>query len=158
MSSGRKQAFYLVLALAGCCVSCVGDSSVISESSPIANKTWQAGQIMDFEFESNDTLQLYQLYVTLRNTTDYPYSNLFLFLDIEFPDKRAYRDTIECVLARKDGQWTGKGFGKIIENQFLFRDDVWFPVPGKYTFRLQHGMREDYLEGIADVGIRIVKK
>jgi gliding motility-associated lipoprotein GldH len=31
------------------------------------------------------------------------------------------------------------------------------PVSGKYTVKLRHGMREDVLKGIHDVGFRIEK-
>ena len=119
---------------------------------------WQAGQVVEFEVEITDTMQLYEIYMLVRNTTDYPYSNLYLFLDIEFPDRRLLRDTLECALAERDGRWTGRGFGRFRSNRFFFRDNVWFPAPGPYHFRVQHGMREDVLRGVSDIGLRIEKK
>lgn len=119
---------------------------------------WHQDDLIHFEVELADSVSLHELYLLVRNSTDYPYSNLYLFLDIEFPDKRLLRDTLECILVQRDGQWTGKGFGKIRSNQFLFRDNVWFPNDGTYHFRIQHGMREDTLIGITDIGIRLDKK
>lgn len=136
---------------------CSGKTA-FQESKPVPASGWQAENPVEFSFTTADTTRLHQMYLTIRNTTDYPYSNLYLFLDIEFPDDRAFRDTLECILAGKDGKWTGKGFGKMRSQAFLFRDEVWFPVAGTYTFRLQHGMREESLRGIADTGIRIDRK
>lgn len=154
-----RRMLYLVVAMsvATCFASCSGKTA-FQESIPIPDAGWQAEKPAEFSFTTADTTSLHQMYLTIRNTTDYPYSNLYLFLDIEFPDDRAYRDTIECILAGRDGKWTGKGFGKMRSQAFMFRDEVWFPVAGTYTFRLQHGMREDSLTGIADAGIRIDRK
>lgn len=120
---------------------------------PIAG--WHYNDGIVFEATLHDTLSLHELYLDVRNTTDYPYRNLFLFLEIAFPDDRVLRDTIECVLADNRGNWTGSGFGYIRFNRYLFRDEVWFPVAGTYTFTIYQGMRETELAGIADVGIRI---
>ncbi|TVR43295.1 MAG: gliding motility lipoprotein GldH [Bacteroidia bacterium] len=131
---------------------------VFQEQQSISSKGWHYQDERVFEVHIHDTLSLHQMYLDLRNTTDYPYRNLFLFLDIEFPDSRVLRDTIECILADRRGGWTGSGFGSVRANRFLFRDDVWFPVEGVYRFTIIHGMRYDTLQGISDVGIRIEKK
>jgi gliding motility-associated lipoprotein GldH len=80
-----------------------------------------------------------------------------LFVEIEQPGGEVLRDTFEIVVADPSGRWLGKGFGGIKTLQTLYRRDVYFPVPGEYTISLQHGMREDVLTGIHDVGIRIEK-
>ena len=132
--------------------------TVYQDSEAIPSSGWHINHLIDFGVAIDDTTHLHELSLLVRNTTDYPYRNLYLFLDIELPDQRTLRDTIECILADKDGQWTGRGFGTIRSNKFLFRDDVWFPVPGTYTFRLQQGMREEALKGMSDIGIRIDRK
>lgn len=132
--------------------------TIYQDVQPIPAAGWQVDQLVAFEVEISDTIPLHELYMLVRNTTDYPYSNLYLFLDIVFPDNRVLRDTLECMLAARDGSWTGKGFGKIRSNQFLFRDNVWFPQTGTYQFLVQHGMREDVLKGVSDIGIRLDKK
>ncbi len=139
-------------------LSACGNQTVFQTTEAIPEAAWQADHLIHFEAEINDTVPLHELYLLLRNTTDYPYSNLFLFVDILFPDKRMLRDTLECILVDRHGEWTGKGFGKIRSNRFLFRDDVWFPQQGTYHFRIQHGMREEVLQGIADVGLQIDRK
>lgn len=156
----RTTSNMLVTAAIGCMLlfGACNSQTVYQDNEAIPASGWDINNRIDFGVTMDDTTQLHELYLLVRNTTDYPYRNLYLFLDIEFPNQQTLRDTIECILAHKDGQWTGKGFGKIRANEFLFRDDVWFPVSGNYTFRLQQGMREESLKGISDIGIRIDRK
>lgn len=134
------------------------DMVVFQGQKDIPGLSWHYQDTLVFEVSIEDTLSLHKMYLDIRNSTDYRYSNLFLFLDIKFPDGNVLRDTLECVLADRRGQWTGRGFGQMRFNRFLFRDDVWFPMQGVYTFSLSQGMRDDDLYGIADAGIRIEKK
>ena len=66
-------------------------------------------------------------------------------------------DTLECILADEKGKWLGNGLGDIYDNQILFKKNVRFPLAGKYTFEIQHGMRADIVPLIMDVGLRIAK-
>ena len=85
----------------------------------------------------------------------YAYRNLYLFLTTRLPNNNRTRDTLELILADPQGNWLGKGFGALHDNQILVRRNLSFPLAGRYTFSLQQAMRQDVLEGVADVGIRI---
>lgn len=139
--------------LAGC-----SPGTIFQQSEALPADGWHMDQAVSFEVEITDTLNLHELYLEVRNTTSYAYSNLYLFMDIAFPGEQLLRDTIECRLAERSGRWTGRGSGRIRANEFLFRDDVWFPDSGTYIFTLRQGMREETLEGITDIGIRIERK
>ena len=132
--------------------------TVFQQSEALPADGWNMDHAVRFDVEITDTLNLHELYLEVRNTTSYAYSNLYLFLDIAFPGEQLLRDTIECRLAERSGRWTGRGFGRIKSNEFLFRDNVWFPDSGTYAFTIRQGMREETLNGITDVGIRIERK
>ncbi len=156
----KKTGQNIILLIAGCMLifwACQ-DAIIFEDQKAIPGLSWHYEDELVFMATIDDTLSLHKMYLNIRNSTDYKYSNLFLFLDIEFPDGRVLRDTLECMLADRRGQWTGSGFGQLRFNRFLFRDDVWFPLKGTYTFRLYQGMRDDELYGISDAGIRIEKK
>ena len=110
-----------------------------------------------FELEVMDTLGFYSFYINLRNTTDYTYSNFYLFLNTTLPDREHARDTIELILADKKGKWIGKGSGRLRDNQILIRPNLHFPLKGKYVFGIQHAMRDTILTDIKNIGIRIEK-
>lgn len=135
-----------------------GQDVVFHQQNRLPAGGWHFEDCANFEAEIRDSLSLHAMYLYVRNTTDYGYSNLYIFLDIEFPDQRVFRDTIACTLADRRGQWTGSGIGRLRSQRFLFRDNVWFPNAGTYRFRICHGMRYETIEGISDVGIRIERK
>ena len=119
---------------------------------------WDSKDKVRFDVMINDISSAYSFYINLRNTGDYPFCNLFIFLKTTFPDGRYAIDTIECTLADKEGKWLGSGISDVKFNRLLFRKGVHFPQKGNYIFELEQGMRIRELTGISDVGIRLEKE
>lgn len=152
----NKHFYFLLLALFA--ISCGSDSLVLlSEEAP--EEGWKREWKPEFEFEIKDSTQHYDTFIDLRHTSEYPYSNLYLFMDLFKDGKLLDRDTVECPLAATDGKWLGKGLGFIYADRFdahvLYRFNRRFPGPGTYTMRLEQAMRRETLEGILDVGISV---
>ena len=104
-----------------------------------------------------DTTSFFDFYLKLRHNTDYKYNNVYFFVNTTFPDQQSARDTVEFILADKEGKWHGKGFGTIKDLKILLKKDVRFPIPGMYVFEFEQAMREEHLVGIMDIGISIEK-
>lgn len=134
------------------------DRSVIfEENQKVPDQSWKAEDTLFFSFQVADTLTPIDFYFNLRNTTDYPFQNLYLFVTSYYPGNLYSRDTIDCLLAEADGKWIGKGSGKLLDARFLFRKGVQFRRAGNYTIAINQAMRTPLLKGISDVGIRIEK-
>ncbi len=129
-----------------------------AESVHLKNNEWKSADTLFYTFNSEDTLQAYDFYFEVRNTTDYDMQNLYLFITAFYPDNTYSRDTAECILAAPDGQWYGKGMGRHKDNRFLFRKGVHFRKAGSYQIAVNQAMRKDNLIGISDVGILIKKQ
>ncbi len=127
-------------------------------SKPITDQAWPAEETKSFGFPVDDTTALYSFMISLRITTDYEFSNLYLFMNTIYPDQSISRDTIELVLARPDGQWLGKGTGYYRDNLFLFKRNATLPLEGNYRLEFVQAMRRDTLYGLDELGIRIVKE
>ena len=119
-------------------------------------KGWNLKDKLTFDVDVKDTTRLYTFLVDLRLTTDYPYSNTFFFINTTFPDGGVAADTLECPVATPEGQWIGKRTGGYIDNRYIFRKNMIFPSKGRYTFEIQHGMRDTNIIGIKNVGLRLV--
>jgi len=130
---------------------------VFEQNIPVLTKGWKSTEPVELEVLINDTITLHNYYINIRHTTDYKYSNIYLFMDTWFPEGSQTRDTIQVVLADATGKWYGKGFGNIKDAKILVKSGVAFPVKGSYRFRIEQGMREFELKGIEDIGIRIEK-
>jgi gliding motility-associated lipoprotein GldH len=138
-------------------VSC-DENGIFDEYVTITDAAWTKDNVVSFEFTLNDTLSENQVYINIRNTVDYPYSNLFLFTQVDFPDGRILRDTLEYEMTNAEGQWLGDGISGIKNNLLYYKKDVVFYEKGDYKFSVQHGMRTDSLIGIQNVGLRIERK
>lgn len=137
-------------------ISC-NNNIVYNEVITVNTAKWEQNQAAHFEVKIGDTISPYNFYLTIYNTTNYRYSNLFVFLTTVFPDGKKSRDTIECLLADPSGRWLGKGWGSVKESDVLLKSDLRFPMEGTYEFFIQQAMREDTLNGIKRVGLRLEK-
>lgn len=117
---------------------------------------WGHGDPKSFEVEIPDSIYSYNVLVNVRHTTDYPVSNLYVFLTVNGPDGESVRDTLEIFVTDTKGKWQGYGFGKIKHISRMYRKNVRFSRPGKYTFTIDQGMRYNEVP-VTDVGLRIEK-
>jgi gliding motility-associated lipoprotein GldH len=140
----------IILALSSC-----NQDVLYDNTKRIPDNVWDQGEKVRFEVPVEETGNTYRFYLNIRHTTDYRYSNLYLFINSVFPDGNKARDTVECILARPDGKWLGKGITGIRDNQLLLRTALRFPEKGTYIFEFEQAMREGSLEGITDIGLRI---
>jgi len=121
------------------------------------NEQWETHNILQFNPLIQDTISSYNIHIHIRNTNKYPFSNIYLFIDILQPDNTMLKDTVQGVLADSKGNWLGKGKGRIKNNGFLYKYNIRFPQAGKYVFAVQQAMRIEYLDGIVSVGMEITK-
>ena len=129
---------------------------VYDQFSSLPNSTWTWDEPLSFEFELNDTLNAYDLFIQIRHTVDYPMSNLYMIVHIEGPSGQIITDTVNFILAEPDGKWIGSGVGKLKELRLLYRKNTVFKDQGTYRFVLEQGMRKSSLP-VTDVGIRVEK-
>lgn len=145
-------------------ISCNGK---IVESDYVATNSgvWNKDNSVSFTFSSPDTLNTYDVFINLRNDNTFPYSNLFLITELDFPNETTIKDTLEYQMALPSGEWLGKGSGSIKENKLWYKENIVFPENGVYTLKVSHAMRKNGnvdgvvdLEGVTDVGFQIEKK
>ena len=114
---------------------------------PIPTNGWNKEDTLLFAIPiTQDTATLLYLTVETRNTHNYPYTNLFLAIN---------EDTIECILANKKGEWTGKGISSLYQNQFPYKKAIQVAHPDTLFLSIRHIMGDSLLQGIQNVGIRL---
>jgi gliding motility-associated lipoprotein GldH len=131
--------------------------SLFEKTQDISKNKWDKNQIVRFDVNVKDTIHGYNIFVNVRNSSDYSYKNLFLFINTTSPNGFTKRDTVELTLADDKGKWLGTGIGGVNNIEKTYKKNVRFPVSGNYKIELFQAMRNDILEGIMDVGIRIEK-
>ncbi|MFK5856965.1 MAG: gliding motility lipoprotein GldH [Bacteroidota bacterium] len=147
--------FIAILSIGAVFTSC-NTNTVYNKYVTLPEDGWYKNNAVAFNININDSLTNYEFALDIRNTTNYRYSNLYVFLITEFPNGNISRDTIECLLANYEGKWLGKGWGEIKENRIILKSGLRFPLTGDYRFLIQQAMRVDTLKGIQNVGLSLV--
>jgi len=156
----QNSAFVFLVLLGLLFVSC-DSNRVFDTYKPLPN-SWHKDSIVSFKINPPDSIKPYNLFVNLRNTNAYKYSNLFLIVEMVFPHGKTIKDTLEYRMADPSGKLLGTGYTDVKENKLWYKEAVVFNESGEYTVNIQHAMREHgkvngvtELEGVVDVGFRI---
>lgn len=132
-----------------------GDDNYFSAYHTFDRMEWPYQSTLTFTADTlRDSVAAGRIAVTLRHTSDYPFSNIWLELSVR-PDSLAdtpdYVDTLEITLADPFGRWYGSGMG----TSFLISDTL----PAIRTIHkgasisLRHIMRLDTLSEIEQAGV-----
>ncbi len=135
-------------------VSCT-DTAVLDKNIAIADNAWHYDDQPRLTAHITNAGQPYDIYLNLRHTPDYRYSNIFLLVHQSGPGIQDTTERFELRLAEPDGRWLGRSAGSMYAHQQLIKDNVYFPDTGLYHFIIEQNMRENPLGEVADVGIRI---
>ena len=123
----------------------------------LPHEKWAVDKPLYYKMTIEDSMQYFNMYIQLRNTTDFATQNFYVFMKTKYPDGHTEQDTLGFILCDKFGNWTGKGNGRLKDNKFLFQPKVRFPNNGEYIFTVTQGMREEVVEGIESFGILLEK-
>ncbi|MBO6005714.1 MAG: gliding motility lipoprotein GldH [Paludibacteraceae bacterium] len=133
-------------------------NSVYEDSRVLPESGWDKDNAEVFDFQIDDANATYQILINVRHTNSYKSQNLWLFTETLLNDKELGKDTVECYLANNAGEWLGSGFGSLHEMAILYQPNIKFAKPGAYKLKIKHGMRENTLSGITDIGVEVIKK
>lgn len=135
-----------------------GTLDVFEKNVNIPNHEWSSSFQPEISFEILDTAALYNIYVVLRHTDAYRYNNIWMNLYTQVPGDTIVKQRLDLMLATNEKGWLGTGMDDIFEHRILITNT---PQPltsmGLYKFRLEHLMREEPLQYVMNVGIRVEK-
>ena len=138
-------------------ISC--DSSIVFEEyKSFENQKWNTDSVAFFNYANSDTTSKKTIKIKLRHTVEYEFQNLFLFIETDV------MDTVELMLANKEGMWLGSGIGDVREFEFEYQNAKLFSKKGYYSFKIEQAMRYgmaekiQILNNVLAVGISIEKQ
>jgi gliding motility-associated lipoprotein GldH len=134
-----------------------GSRDVYNQYETFTDSNWHYDSVGRFIADIKDTSLNYNVFVNIRHTEDYPYQNLWLFVESTGADNHQRSDTLELEMADIYGKWKGAGSGSLFQLAMPFNIKQKFTTPGEYKFEIHHGMRDTVLVGIKNIGIRIEK-
>ena len=123
----------------------------------IPGHAWQNSFRPSFDFTIKDTTALYQPYLVLRHNEKYNYSNIYINLYIKTPGQdSAIKIQKDLALATNEN-WNVTGMDDIYEHRIELGNAQTLKA-GDYKFTVEQIMRENPLQNVFDVGIRVEKK
>lgn len=142
--------------------SCTYTPFVVDHYEEIPQRKWSYDFHPKAEIQVSDKSTPYRLYINLRHTEEYRYSNIFMLIQQQplLPNGLATKPAevvkrVEITLAEPDGRWLGQQSGNLYGYRELVMDEYFFPDTGLWRLSLEQNMREELLGGVVSVGFRI---
>jgi gliding motility-associated lipoprotein GldH len=148
-----KKALLYILSSAILFASCT-PVDLYEKTVTVPGHAWQSSFRPSFEFIITDSTTPYNIFLVLRHNEKYNFNNIYINLHITAPGE----DTTTIVrrdltVATNEG-WEGTGMDDIYEVRLPLAEK--FPLKtGKYKFAVEQIMREDPLDNVLNVGVRL---
>lgn len=123
----------------------------------IPQYSWSYDYQPSFTFHITDTSASYAIFVTVRHSSDYQFSNLWLLISSSPETAKPKVQRVELPLADQQGRWLGTGMDGIYDHRIPIQQHARFNQPGNYLFSFQQDMRINPLLHVMSVGLRIEK-
>lgn len=142
----------MIVLLAAC-----GGNTVFEGKKDFSRRYWVFNDPAVFDFEIEDTEQPYDISVHVRNSSEYPYQNIYLQYYLEDESGRLLSEDLKNIqlFHPVTGVPVGSGLGDIYQVERVFLDSYRFESAGKYTFRIDQFMRQDSLSEVISVGLKV---
>lgn len=131
---------------------------VFEKNVTIPDKSWERSFKPSIDFSIQDTLSLYNIYVTLRHTHAYSYNNIWLNLSYQLPGDSVKQQRVDILLADNQKGWLGTGMDDIYTTwRQINAQPVQFKKSGTVNFTIEQIMRDNPLKNVINAGIRVEK-
>ena len=157
MKSLLRNSLFCILGT--CLLAACNEHTTYHSYQALPSNGWAKSDTLSFQIPVTDSIPTtLRIYTEIRNKSDYPYKNLYLFISQNLQDSAIWRtDTLTVSIADSTGRWVGSGWGSIYQTE-LFLKSVLSSHPGNHTIKVIHGMKDEKLIGINDIGFRIERK
>ncbi|HET9277872.1 MAG TPA: gliding motility lipoprotein GldH [Flavitalea sp.] len=130
---------------------------VFEKNVTIPGHEWSSTFRPEIVFEITDTLSTYNIFAVIRHSDAYRYKNIWMNIYTQAPGDTINKQQLDLRLATDDKGWLGSGMDDIYQHRVLITSKPVALRTGTYRFKLENVMREDPLEHVFNVGIRVEK-
>jgi gliding motility-associated lipoprotein GldH len=153
MSSYFLALFVSIIFFSGCM-----QSDLFEKNTNIPNMKWQSNFSADGSFQITDTTSTYNISLVIRHTDAYKYNNIWLNVGLQAPGDSMQVQKQNIPLGNDANGWSGVGMNDIWEARELISGvPKPFKKAGVYKYNLTQIMRDNPLQNIMSVGLRVEK-
>ncbi|MXV49860.1 gliding motility lipoprotein GldH [Pedobacter sp. HMF7647] len=146
----------IILLFVTCLLISCNENTLVDSNKEIENHNWLYNNKIRIPVTITDAGKAYNLFMNLRHTANYKYSNIYVIIREIGPDKKTKAVRKEFQLAYPDGQWLGKGSGNLYSYQFQIFKNHHFSQKGNYLIEFEQNMRDNPLREVSDIGLKVV--
>ncbi len=149
----------MLFALSWLLDSCSATTDVFEKNIAIPRHEWSKTFKPEINFTIADTSSRYNIYIVVRHTDAYRFKNIWLNVNIQSPRGISKSQSLDLQLADDKKGWLGSGMDDLYEHRVLITPPQQPETlsAGTYHFQLEQLMREDPLEYVMNIGIRVEK-
>ncbi len=131
------------------------NTTLLHQYQPVPQEGWSSQSRPSFVIDSVETAGDYTLSVELRTTTMVPFQTIYVAVEqqLENPEA-AYTDTVAVTLTDTRGNLNGEGVN-LYSVEAAVGHSFHYSRGQTVNITLRHLMRQEQIEGIKDVGIRL---
>ncbi len=128
---------------------------VIYEDHIEVPQKWAYKDSLFYEFEISDTLKPYDISLDINHQTTFGYENLYIYAVTVFPEGKRSSHPVSLQLADTSGDWIGKCSDELCQIHIDIAKASYFKTMGRYKIIICQHSRQDLLEGIGTIGVKI---
>jgi gliding motility-associated lipoprotein GldH len=151
----RLRSFFLFIILGVALFSC-SEKPFYEKVYSFEGNEWTQRVKPSFTIDVKDIEKEYNFIITLRTTTDYKFSNLWIYMNTVTPDGTKAREPFQIQITNPDGTWAGIKTGTVVEHPLQFNKRK-LPKKGKYIFTLEQGITDSKIDEVLDIGLRVTE-
>ena len=125
------------------------------EEVAIPEGNWSYENPVDFSVNIEDTAAIYNLFLEIEHTLEYPRQNIYLQIHTSFPSGEKLKEQLSIDLANKAGVWYGDCSSKSCRLVIPIQEGAYFNQPGEYQFQIEQFTRINPLPGISNISLAI---
>jgi gliding motility-associated lipoprotein GldH len=155
-----KRLFLFLVPCALYLISCT-TVDLYEKSVTIPGHSWKMNYKPSFTFTIKDTSSAYRIFLIVRHNDKYNFNNIYINLYTKQPGQDSTQSArYDLRLATNEKGWLASGMDDIYEHRIALTpagQKFYFKKSGDYTFSIEQIMREDPLNNVLNVGLRIEK-
>lgn len=148
---------YYILLLIGLCLMACDTTRIYEDFNDMEEAYWHMDSVQRFQFQIQDPTKEYNLYASFRNTSAYPFYNIYFQYSLYDSTQTMIKQTLHDynLFDSKTGEPFGSGLGDMFDHRVRLDERYTFSDAGEYTIELKQYMRLDTLPYILSVGARV---
>lgn len=154
----QNKVYYCLFIILIVCLSC-NNRETYFQFYDLNEAKWSKLDTLYFDIDSTliEPNVNYEMTIELTNDSDYPYQNIWLYVQDNITSENFNRFELQYELADEMGRWYGSGFGALYQVSLNYKNPISFPEKKNYQLKIVQGMRDEPLTGIDKVGVKLTR-